>query len=205
MAPFSPPVSPPTAAPLSRYEIAHDEKTVDGEEVKGNITTATESNLVADVYIKHGSRIEKDMVSLEVYGMVGAEAAGVGVPLKCEDGVKIESGTGLSSATVDDDVDKVTFDLNLTEVNTTVSDGNNILVCASIVNTQDTVQIARLEAIFNVTYTYESGVLNFTVSVDDPAAASFEDEETFTIPVTANLCDSDNLPLDAVEVRIGQG
>ena len=151
------------------------------------------------------------MLSLELYGMIGKEPADDDVPLKCEDGEKFTAGV---TTDVKFDENKAYFALDLNQVNNDVSDGNNIKVCASLVTTpvDGGEEAARLETIFDVTYTYESGEFSFSVSIEDPAAAAeLTDSSAFAVDVEAFVCDtnnqklSNNLADDAAEARIGQG
>ena len=188
---------------MGRYEIA------DGAG-NGAIVDATETALSADVFFDYGQKIESSMLSLELYGMIGKEPADDDVPLKCEDGDLFE--TGLTSFVIIDNK-KAYFTLDLNQVTDKVSDGNNIKVCASLLTTPLTggQEAARLETIFDITYTYESGEFDFSVSIEDPAAAELTDSSAFAVDVEAFVCDtnnqklSNNLADDAAEARIGQG
>jgi len=189
---------------LGRYEIAHG----DGN---GAITNAVPTELSAEVFFEYGEKILESMLSIEVYGMIGAEAANGDVPLKCGDGDLFE--TGLTSFVIIGDK-KAYFTLDLNQVSDKVSDGNNIKVCASLVTTpvEGGGSAARLETIFDVTYTYESGEFSFSVSIEDPAAAAeLTDSSAFVVDVEAFVCDTNNQKLsndladDAAEARIGQG
>jgi len=185
--------------PLGRYEIAHDKV----DDHVGKVIEATVATLAAEVYIKTGGRIEGDMLSLELYGMIGASPVEL-APLKCEDGVRITDGGGGAVVLADK---KAYIELDLGMVTDKVSDGNTINFCASIVNTQNNVQVARLETMFNVAYTYESDQFDFSVSVDDPAAGTFNDARDFKIPVETFLCEADYTEISNQEkkFRIGQG
>ena len=188
---------PSETTKLGRYEIAHREV---GNSF-GAITEATEKKLSADVFIQHGTRVTEGMLTLELYGMIGAPPAAGGVPLKCEDGERI------SSATTNVDLEKASFELNLGDLTNDATDGNTIMVCASIVNKPVDVEVARLETIFEVKYTYESNEFSFDVNIADPAAVSLEDDKAFTIPVESFLCDENKKELSDPDAKgkIGQG
>jgi len=113
--------------------------------------------------------------------------------------------TGINFKYVDYTLKKASFELDLTKVTNDVSDGNHIAVCASIVNTVDSNEVARLETVFDIEYTYASGEFQFSVSIDDPAVGIvLGDSKEFTIKVDAFMCDTNFDRLTVPEASIGQ-
>jgi len=184
-------------APLGRFEILHP--------TSGDIATVPTADLDSVegvINFRKGTSVVESQLGLELYGMIGKSPAGDN--LECGDGELLTSTTGFKDTPVFDmGNNKVTSKLDLTQATTVTSTGSQIIFCASIKSS-----VTRLETLFTINYTFESGTFGFSLDVADPAGASAlaTISEDQTIPIEAFLCDADkDRLLIANPVRVGQG
>jgi len=184
------------AAEPGRFEILHPTSDI------ATVPTADLDSVEGVINFRKGTSVVESQLELELYGMIGKSPAGDN--LECEDGELLTSSTGFKDQPVFDMVNnKVTFKLDLTQATTVTSTGSQIIFCASIKSA-----VTRLETLFTINYTFDSGVFDFSLDVADPTGASAlaTISEEQTIPIDAFLCDAnkDRL-LIANPVRVGQG